>query len=260
MRDYMELSRSVAGKKAIVTGAASGMGRATAHLLAREGAHVAVTDLDQTACDNIVSEIEAAGFTTAKAYAMDMSDIAAIAKTAKTIIDDFGGLDIVVNNAGMALPSPIDGADYPANWDISLAVMLEGPQVLIRETLTALKNSDAARIVNIASTEGLGGSAGNSPYTAAKHGIIGLTKGLAIELGKQGITVNAVCPGPIHTGITEAIPDEHKATFAHRRTALRRYGEPEEVAHITLSLCLPAASYITGVAIPVDGGMRARNN
>ena len=116
------------------------------------------------------------------------------------------------------------------------------------------------RIVNIASTEGLGGSAGNSPYTAAKHGIIGLTKGLAIELGKQGITVNAVCPGPIHTGITELIPDEHKATFAHRRTALRRYGEPEEVAHITLSLCLPAASYITGVAIPVDGGMRARNN
>ena len=98
------------------------------------------------------------------------------------------------------------------------------------------------------------------PYTAAKHGIIGLTKGLAIELGKQGITVNAVCPGPIHTGITAAIPDEHKATFAHRRTALRRYGEPEEVAHVTLSLCLPAASYVTGVAIPVDGGMRARNN
>jgi 3-oxoacyl-[acyl-carrier protein] reductase len=179
---------------------------------------------------------------------------------AKTIIDDMGGLDIVVNNAGMALPSPIDGDDYPAHWDKSLAVMLEGPQVLIRATLNALRASHSPRIVNIASTEGLGGSAGNSPYTAAKHGIIGLTKGLAIELGKQGITVNAVCPGPIHTGITELIPDEHKATFAHRRTALRRYGEPEEVAHITLSLCLPAASYITGVAIPVDGGMRARNN
>ena len=120
-----------------------------------------------------------------------------------------------------------------AHWEKSLAVMLEGPQVLIRETLVALRASDSARIVNIASTEGLGGSAGNSPYTAAKHGIIGLTKGLAIELGKQGITVNAVCPGPIHTGITEAIPDAHKETFAHRRTALRRYGEPEEVAHIT---------------------------
>ena len=260
MRDYIEMSRSVAGKKAIVTGAASGMGRATAHLLAREGAHVALTDLDQTACDKIVGEIEQAGFKTAKAYAMDMSDNDAIQAMAKTIIDDMGGLDIVVNNAGMALPSPIDGDDYPAHWDKSLAVMLEGPQVLIRATLNALRASHSPRIVNIASTEGLGGSAGNSPYTAAKHGIIGLTKGLAIELGKQGITVNAVCPGPIHTGITELIPDEHKATFAHRRTALRRYGEPEEVAHITLSLCLPAASYITGVAIPVDGGLRARNN
>jgi 3-oxoacyl-[acyl-carrier protein] reductase len=260
MRDYMELSRSVAGKKALITGAASGMGRATAHLLAREGAHVAVTDLDLAACEKIVAEIDAAGFTTARAYAMDMGDEAAIKATAQTIITDLGGLDIVVNNAGIALPSPIDGDDYPAHWDKSLAIMLQGPQVLIRATLSALRGSDSPRIVNIASTEGLGGSAGNSPYTAAKHGIIGLTKSLAIELGKEGITVNAVCPGPIHTGITKAIPEDAKATFAHRRTALRRYGEPEEVAHITLSLCLPAASYITGTAIPVDGGMRARNN
>jgi 3-oxoacyl-[acyl-carrier protein] reductase len=260
MRDYMELSRSVAGQKALITGAASGMGRATAHLLAREGAHVAVTDLDIAECEKIVAEIDAAGFTTARAYAMDMGDEAAIKATAQSIIADLGGLDILVNNAGIALPSPIDGDDYPAHWDKSLAIMLQGPQVLIRATLSALRGSDSPRIVNIASTEGLGGSAGNSPYTAAKHGIIGLTKSLAIELGKEGITVNAVCPGPIHTGITEAIPDDAKATFAHRRTALRRYGEPEEVAHITLSLCLPAASYITGTAIPVDGGMRARNN
>jgi len=260
MRDYLELSRSVAGKKAIVTGAASGMGRATAHLLAREGAQVAVTDLDQAACQKVVDEIAQAGFDTARAYAMDMSDMARITATAATIVSDMGGLDIVVNNAGMALPSPIDADQYAANWDKSLAVMLEGPQVLIRAVLPALRLSDTPRIVNIASTEGLGGSAGNSPYAAAKHGIIGLTKSLAIELGKEAITVNAVCPGPIHIGITQAIPDEHKATFAHRRTALRRYGEPEEVAHVTLSLCLPAASYVTGVAIPVDGGMRARNN
>ena len=83
---------------------------------------------------------------------------------------------------------------------------------------------------------------------------------MAVELGKQGVTVNAICPGPIHTGMTAAIEDEAKATFARRRTALRRYGDPEEVAHITLSLVLPASSYITGAAIPVDGGMRARNN
>ena len=260
MLEYQELSRSVKGRKVIVTGAASGMGRATAHLFAREGAHVAVTDLNLNACAAVVDEIEAAGFSTAKAWAMDMADNAMITQVTGSIAAAFGGLDIIVNNAGFAMQAMIDGDDYVESWDKSLAVMLEGPQVLIRESLKHLRQSDAARIINIASTEGLGGSAGNSPYTAAKHGIIGLTKGLAVELGKEGITVNAVCPGPIHTGITELIPDEHKQTFARRRTALRRYGMPEEVAHITLSLALPAASYITGTAIPVDGGMRARNN
>ena len=114
--------------------------------------------------------------------------------------------------------------------------------------------------MNISSTEGLGGSAGISPYTASKHGVVGLTKALAVELGPSGVTVNAVCPGPIHTGMTEIIPMDSKEIFARRKTALRRYGNPEEVAHITLSLVLPSSSYITGVAIPVDGGMRARNN
>lgn len=260
MMDYQELSRSVKGRKVIVTGAASGMGRATAQLFAREGAHVAVTDLSLEACAAVVDEIHAAGFDTAAAWAMDMADNGMIERVTGEIAAAFGGLDIIVNNAGFAMQAMIDGDDYPVSWDKSLAVMLEGPQVLIRESLAHLRQSDAARIINIASTEGLGGSAGNSPYTAAKHGIIGLTKGLAVELGKEGITVNAVCPGPIHTGITELIPDEHKQTFARRRTALRRYGMPEEVAHITLSLALPASSYITGTAIPVDGGMRARNN
>ena len=260
MMDYQELSRSVKGRKVIVTGAASGMGRATAHLFAREGAHVAVTDLSLEACTAVVDEIQAAGFDTAAAWAMDMADKTMIARVTSEIAAAFDGLDIIVNNAGFAMQAMIDGDEYPVSWDKSLAVMLEGPQVLIRESLVHLRQSDAARIINIASTEGLGGSAGNSPYTAAKHGIIGLTKGLAVELGKEGITVNAVCPGPIHTGITELIPDEHKQTFARRRTALRRYGMPEEVAHITLSLALPASSYITGTAIPVDGGMRARNN
>jgi len=112
--------------------------------------------------------------------------------------------------------------------------------------------------VNIASTEGLGATPGNSAYAAAKTGVIGLTRGLAVELGKEGITVNAICPGPINTGMTAGIADEDKQIYARRRTALRRYGEPEEVAHATLSLCLPAASFITGVALPVDGGLTIR--
>jgi 3-oxoacyl-[acyl-carrier protein] reductase len=105
----------------------------------------------------------------------------------------------------------------------------------------------------------LGATALHSPYSAAKAGVVGLTRSLAVELGRDGITVNCICPGPIATGMTARISDEHKAIYAKRRTALGRYGDPEEVAHMTLSLCLPAASFLTGAIIPVDGGLMARN-
>jgi len=130
---------------------------------------------------------------------------------------------------------------------------------LIRECLPWLEKSDAARIVNIASTEALGATKGMSAYSAAKTGVIGLTRSLAVELGARGITINCICPGPILTGMTAAIPDEAKKEFARRRVALKRYGDPEEVAQMTLSLVLPAASYITGTAIPVDGGLTIKN-
>ena len=138
-------------------------------------------------------------------------------------------------------------------------VLLTAHQRIIRAALPHLRRSTSPRIVNIASTEALGATSRDSPYCAAKAGVTGLTRALAVELGREGITVNAICPGPIDTGMTANVPDADKATFAHRRTALRRYGAPEEVAHITLSLCLPASSYITGVTIPVDGGLMARN-
>ncbi len=138
-------------------------------------------------------------------------------------------------------------------------MLLTSHQQIIRAALPHLRRSKAPRIVNIASTEALGATSRDSPYAAAKAGVTGLTRALAVELGREGITVNCVCPGPINTGMTQAISEADKATFAKRRTALGRYGAPEEVAHITLSLCLPAASYITGVTIPVDGGLMARN-
>ena len=249
-------SRSVAGRRAIVTGAASGMGRATALLLAAEGAKVAVTDLDLAACEEVAEEAGASAFP----FALDVGDGTAIAQAVPRIAEALGGIDILVNNAGISSFAPLDaGADYEAIWHRALAVMLTAHQRMVRAALPWLRQSDAARIVNVASTEGLGATPGDTPYVAAKSGVVGLTRGLAVDLGKEGITVNCVCPGPIRTAMTEAVPDADKAVFAKRRTALRRYGEPEEVAHVTFSLVLPAASYITGAIIPVDGGLMARN-
>jgi len=248
-------SRSVAGRVAIVTGAASGMGRATALLLASEGAKVAVTDLDLAACEAVAAE---AG-PNAKAFALDVSDGETIKAVVADIAAHFGGIDILINNAGISAFCPLDADDYDGIWHRAVAILLTAHQRMVRAALPFLRQSDAARIVNIASTEGLGATPGDTPYVAAKTGVTGLTRGLAVDLGKEGITVNCICPGPIHTGMTDKVAEADKLVFAKRRTALRRYGDPEEVAHMTLSLVLPAASYITGAVIPVDGGLMARN-
>ena len=129
-----------------------------------------------------------------------------------------------------------------------------------RAVIEGMRARKYGRIVNIGSINGQAGQYGQVNYAAAKSGIHGFTKALAQEGAGHGITVNAICPGPILTGITEDIPDDMRDTFARRRTALRRYGDPEEVAHLTLSLALPAASYITGAIIPVDGGLTAKND
>lgn len=252
-------SRSIAGRVALITGAASGMGRATALLFAGEGAAVAVADRDGDGCAAVVAEIEAAGGQ-ARAYPIDVADHDAIRSMIAAIGADFGRLDIIVNNAGVSSFAALDAGDeYDAIWDRALVVMLTAHQRIIRAALPLLRQSDAPRIVNIASTEGLGATPGDTPYVAAKTGVTGLTRGMAVDLGPEGITVNCICPGPINTAMTDKVAADHKMIFAKRRTALRRYGEPEEVAHITLSLCLPAASYITGAVIPVDGGLMARN-
>ena len=258
MRRLTALSRSVSGKVALITGAASGIGRETARLFADEGAHVAVTDRAGADTDALVEEIREAGGS-AHGWEMDVTDDARVRTTVDEVAGRFGALDIVVNNAGVARFSPIDADDYDQPWDESLAVLLTGPVQVVRAALPHLRAVDDARIVNVASTEAFGATRFGSPYAAAKHGVVGLTRSLAVELGREGITVNCVCPGPVDTGMTREIPPDQKATFAKRRTAIGRYAAPEEIAHGILGFCLPASSYMTGAVLPVDGGLLIRN-
>ena len=258
MTKLSKLSRSIEGRVAIITGAASGMGRATAYVFADAGARLALIDRNADGVAAVAEEVNAAGGS-AHAYAADLADGAAIPALVERIRADVGPIDILVNNAGISMGAPIDHDVWEKAWELTFAVNLTAHARMIRACAADLARNGEGRVVNIASTEGLGATGGISPYTAAKHGVIGLTRSMAVELGPRGINVNAVCPGPIRTAMTAAIPDEAKTIYAKRRTALRRYGEPEEVAHATLSLVLPAASYITGAYLVVDGGMSIRN-
>lgn len=258
MAGLSRLSRSIEGRITLVTGAASGMGRATAHLFADQGANVAVTDLTESGVATVVEEITAARGS-AHGWVLDVTDQDRVDQVISGVAERWGGLDHLINNAGVSLLSPIDGQHYEDNWATSIDVLLTAHTRTVRAALPHLRKSDAARIVNIASTEGWGATKFLSPYTAAKHGVIGLTKSLAVELGREAITVNCICPGPIHTAMTGDVADEHKLIFAKRRTALGRYGDPEEVAHATLNFCLPASQYMTGAVLPVDGGLLIKN-
>ena len=255
-----KLSRSVQGLVAIVTGAGSGMGRATAHLLADEGAVVAVVDVDASRVDAVVAEIEAVGGA-AGGWTVDVSDRQGVDDLVADVARSFGTVDILVNNAGVSIPAGAtsDDAHFEMAWIRSIGVNLAGQAYLARAVVPHMLDRGAGRIVNIASTEAILATAGMVPYTSSKTGVVGLTRSLAVELGRHGITVNCICPGPIDTNMTAPIPVEAKQEYARRRVPLRRYGDPEEVAQMTLSLVLPAASFVNGAIVVVDGGMTIRH-
>lgn len=224
---------------AVVTGGASGIGRATAELLAAQGVQVAVFDV---AGDRPV----------------DVSDPASVERGVEEVRRTLGPVDIVVNAAGIPAGGRLEDEHYVEVWEQTLAVNLTGAMHVVRACLGDLVASEAGRIVNVASTEALAAAQRTSPYTVSKHGLLGFTRSLAVDLGRQGVTANCVCPGATLTGMTERIPEPDRDTFARRHVPLGRYGRPEEVAHMIVALTAPEASFVNGAVIAVDGGMTAQ--
>ena len=225
-------------RTAIVTGAGSGIGAATAERLRAQG--VAVTTFD-------VNDPEP----------VDVSDDRSVCAGVERARDAHGPIDIVVNAAGIPAGGSLRNADYVDGWDRALAVNLTGAMYVVRACLDDLLASDAGRVVNVASTEALGAGRGSSQYTVAKHGLLGFTRSLAVDHGRTGLTANCVCPGATLTGMTAVIPEEQRDTFARRSIPLGRYGTADEVAYMIVALCAPEASFVNGAVIAVDGGMTA---
>jgi NAD(P)-dependent dehydrogenase (short-subunit alcohol dehydrogenase family) len=240
----------VAGKVALVTGAASGIGAATASRLAAAGATVAL--LDRHPADRVLAQIHAAGGE-ARGYRVDVSDGAAVADTVGRVVSDFGRLDLACNNAGV--PGVLaDTADYPPQvWQRVLAVNLTGVFHCLQAELAHLRShGDGGAIVNIASAAGIRGVPGASAYAAAKHGVVGLSTSAALEYARAGIRINVVCPGLVRT----PLPDFDTEGFADAHP-IGRAAEPEEVAEVVCFLLSDAASYVTGAVLPIDGGLVA---
>ena len=255
----MLADRSIAGSVAVVTGAAHGMGRATAELFAAMGATVAVVDRDGPGAEAVVADIAARGGTAAS-WAIDLSRREPIPGMVADIAERFGRLDIIINNAGIGRFARLDDERYDDVWDLTIAINLAAYQRIVRAALPWLRQAPEPRIVNIASIEGLGASTTLSAYSASKGGVVALTRAMAVELGGDGITANCLCPGPIETDLTKFMPPEDRAKFCKRRLVIQRFGLAVEVAHMSLNLCLPGSRYVTGAIIPVDGGLMARNS
>ncbi len=255
------------GKSAVVTGAASGIGRATALALAREGASVCIADMDAEGGTRVADEIVRAGGK-ARALQVDVSK----SESVQTMIGDaaqaFARLDILVNNAGLQYVAPI--VEYPeAQWERLTGVMLTGTFLCTKYALPHMIKGRWGRVVNIASAHGLIASPFKSAYVSAKHGIVGFTRVAALELGEHGITVNAICPGYVRTPLVEGQIGDLARTHGMPASevvekvmlapvAIKRLIEPDEIAAFAVYLCTDAAAMITGVTHTIDGGWTAR--
>jgi NAD(P)-dependent dehydrogenase (short-subunit alcohol dehydrogenase family) len=250
------------GKVALVTGAGSGIGRASALAFARAGARVVVADLNADGGAETVRQIEELEGEAAF-VAADVSDEAAVSRLVAQTVEAFGRLDFAHNNAGIgAPPSPLHEADRRA-FDRVLAVNVVGVWLCLKyEARHMLASGAGGAIVNTASLAGLIGFPHNIAYATSKHAVIGITRTAALEYARRGIRVNAVCPAFVHTPMVDSFITSDPLHFNLDRLAgmqpMGRMGTPEEVAAAVVWLCSDAAAFITGIALPLDGGTTAR--
>jgi 3-oxoacyl-[acyl-carrier protein] reductase len=243
---------SLKDKVALVTGASQGIGRDTALALAEAGAKVAVAARNEEKLTALVAEIEAAGGA-GFAVKMDVADAEQVKAGFKQVVEKFGRLDILVNNAaitrdGLAMRMKAD------DWEAVLKTNLTGAHLCIQQALATMMRARTGRIINISSVVAQSGNAGQANYVAAKAGLIGLTKAIAIEIASRNVTVNAVAPGFIETPMTDVLPDKVKEELK-TRIPLGRMGSPKEIAAAIVFLASDEAGYITGHVLNVNGGL-----
>ncbi|MDK1028740.1 MAG: 3-oxoacyl-[acyl-carrier-protein] reductase [Anaerolineae bacterium] len=241
------------GRVAAITGASRGIGRATAELLAKRGADVVVGDLLVDEAKETAAEIAKESGRRLDGYLVDVADSESANKFIESAIEDFGKIDILINNAGITRDNLIMRISE-SDWDAVININLKGAFNCCKAIVRPMMKQRYGRIVNISSVVGLSGNAGQSNYSASKAGLIGLTKSLAQELGSRNITVNAVAPGYITTVLTDVLSEEIKEA-AISATPLGRLGSPEDIARAIAFFVSEDAEFITGQVLSVDGGM-----